>query len=207
MVGATIASKLVDLGHDVTMGARSADNEKAVAWAQGAGVRGANGAFADAAERGELVLNCTAGEGTLSALEAAGAANLDGKVLVDVSNALDFSRGTPPRLSVVNDDSLGEQVQRAFPGARVVKALNTVNCRVMVDPTRVPGEHNVFLCGNEAGAKAEVVALLTGFGWPEADIVDLGDITGARGMEMYLPLWLRLMGVVGGPDFNIRVVR
>lgn len=207
MVGTTIATKLVALGHEVTMGARSADNESAVAWAQGAGASAANGTFADAAAGAEMVLNCTAGGGTLSALEMAGAGNLDGKLLVDVSNPLDFSRGMPPRLSVVNDDSLGEQVQRTYPGARVVKALNTVNCRVMVDPTLVPGAHDLFMCGNDDGAKASVLELLGSFGWSPDRVVDLGDITGARAMEMYLALWVRLIGVVGGPDFNVRVVR
>ncbi|MDQ4133198.1 MAG: NAD(P)-binding domain-containing protein [Actinomycetota bacterium] len=207
MVGTTIATKLVELGHQVTMGARSADNESAVAWAQGAGDSGASGTFADAAAGAEMVLNCTAGGGTLSALEMAGPDNLEGKVLIDVSNPLDFSHGMPPRLSVVNDDSLGEQIQRAYPGTRVVKALNTVNCRVMVDPSLVPGDHDLFMCGNDDGAKASVVELLGGFGWSQDRVVDLADITGARAMEMYLPLWLRLMGVVGGPDFNVRVVR
>src|SRR5205807_9397567 len=140
------------------------------------------------------------------ALQAAGADNLNGKILVDVANPLDFSQGRPPTLAVCNDDSLGEQIQRAFPGAKVVKALNTMNANVMVEPDRIPGEHDLFMCGNDEGAKAEVSELLQTFGWPANRIRDLGDITAARGQEMYLPLWLRLMGSTGGPDFNIRVV-
>jgi predicted dinucleotide-binding enzyme len=207
MVGKAIAGKLVALGHDVTMGSRTADNEEAAAWAAGAGERGSHGTFADAAAAGELVFNCTAGGGSLDALSAAGAENLAGKVLVDVSNALDFSKGAPPTLFVMGDDSLGERIQRAFHDARVVKALNTMNCRVMVEPDRVPGRHGVFLCGDDDAAKAEVRGLLREFGWPGDSIVDLGDISAARGTEAYVLLWVRLMGSVGSADFNIGVVR
>ena len=173
---------------------------------RGGGPR-SEGSFADAASFGEVVFNCTAGVHSLDALEAAGAGNLAGKVLVDVANPLDFSQGMPPKLSVCNTDSLGEQIQRAFPEARVVKALNTLNCLVMVDPARVPGEHDIFISGNDEGAKAQVCELLGSFGWPAERIVDLGDITGARGAEMYLLLWLRLFGAVQTGDFNVKVVR
>lgn len=205
-VGRTISSKLVELGHEVTMGSRSADSEALNEWLAEAGERG-GGTFADAAMAGELLFNCTAGQATLEALQAAGAENLAGKTLVDVANPLDFSQGRPPILSVCNDDSLGERIQSAFPEAKVVKALNTVNARVMVDPSRVPGAHNVFVCGNDEGAKTGVRALLEEVGWPPDAIVDLGDITAARGTEMYLALWLRLMGVLGGVDFNVEVRR
>lgn len=217
-VGQTIATKLVELGHEVTMGSRSAENEALAEWVRsvggtthgatsGTGGSAAGGSFAAAASDAELVFNCTAGEGSLDALSAAGAGNLAGKVLVDVANPLDFSQGMPPTLSVCNDESLGERIQAAFPDAKVVKALNTINARVMTDPGRVPGEHNIFICGNEAGAKAAVTILLESFGWPREAILDLGDISAARGTEMYLPLWLRLMGTLGTPDFNIGVHR
>jgi predicted dinucleotide-binding enzyme len=124
--------------------------------------------------------------------------------VVDVANPLDFSQGMPPTLSVSNDDSLAEQIQREFPDARVVKALNTVNAAVMVNP--VPGTH-VFVCSDDDAAKAEVAELLQSFGWGADAIVDLGGIDGARGAEMYLPLWVRMMGVLGTPDFNIAIVR
>lgn len=204
-VGRTIATKLVELGHEVTMGSRSADNEALLEWVQGTGGTAGGGSFAEAASTAELVFNCTAGGASLDALAAAGAGNLAGKVLVDVANALDFSRGMPPTLSVCNDDSLGERIQAAFPEARVVKALNTVNARVMTDPRRVPGEHNLFVCGNDEDAKSAVTDLLESFGWPREAILDLGEISAARGMEMYLPLWLRLMGTLETPDFNIGV--
>jgi predicted dinucleotide-binding enzyme len=207
MVGQAIATKLLELGHAVTMGSRSAQGGALEEWLAQAEGEAAGGTFADAAAAGELVFNCTAGEASLEALEAAGAANLDGKVLVDVANPLDFSGGMPPTLTVCNDDSLGERIQRAHPEARVVKALNTVNAQVMVDPARVPGGHDLFICGDEEGSKREVAGLIESFGWPPDSIVDLGDITAARGMEMYLPLWLRLMGALGGPDFNIHVAR
>lgn len=204
MVGQAIATKLLELGHQVTMGSRSADSGALLEWVETSG-DGAGGTFADASASAELLFNCTAGGASLQALEAAGAGNLEGKVLVDVANPLDFSGGMPAKLSVCNEDSLGEQIQAAFPEAKVVKTLNTVNARVMVEPLRVPGDHNVFVCGNDEPAKSTVARLLESFGWPAETIVDLGDISAARGTEMYLPLWLRLMGKLGSPDFNIQV--
>jgi predicted dinucleotide-binding enzyme len=151
MAGETLASRLVEVGHDVVMGARSAGNDKASAWSQRFPERAGQGSFADAAAHGELVVNATTGVASLEALRSAGADNLAGKTLLDVANPLDFSGGFPPRLSVVNDDSLGEQIQREFPAARVVKALNTMNCQVMADPARVPGDHDVLMAGDDEG--------------------------------------------------------
>jgi predicted dinucleotide-binding enzyme len=207
MVGQAIAGKLVELGHEVTMGSRSAGNEKAVAWAAEAGEGASAGSFADAAGFGEVVVNATAGGASLEALEAAGADNLAGKVLIDAANPLDFSGGMPPTLSVCNDDSLGERIQRAFPDARVVKALNTVNASVMVTPGKLAETTNLFVCGDDEGAKAQVAELLRSFGWAEERVFDLGDITAARGQEMYLPLWLRMLGALGTSNFNIGIVR
>ena len=207
MVGETLSTRLVEVGHDVVMGARSAGNEKAIAWSARLPERAGHGSFADAAAHGELVVNATGGVVSLEALRAAGAVNLAGKTLLDVANPLDFSGGFPPRLSVVNDDSLGEQIQREFPAAHVVKALNTMNCQVMVDPARVPGDHDVLMAGDDDSAKREVADLLESFGWPPAAIRDLGGIGAARGLEAYLPLWLSLMGSLGTGDFNIHVAR
>ena len=192
-VGRTIAAKLFELGHDVLVGSRTA-KEDAVT-------------FADAATHGELVFNCTAGDKSLEALRMAEADNLEDKILVDVANPLDFSRGMPPILAVCNADSLGEEIQRLFPRSKVVKTLNTVNCNVMVNPSLLPGEHDVFVCGNDESAKTEVSELLQTFGWPAERINDLGDITAARGTEMYLPLWIRLANVAESASFNIRIVR
>ena len=206
MVGSTIATKLVSLGHEVKMGSRDAANPKAKAWVDSAGRGASQGAFADAAAFGEIVFNCTAGLGSLDALKSAGAAALRSKVLVDIANPLDVSKGMPPTLFVSNDDSLGEMIQRTFPDAKVVKALNTVNANVMVNPGRIPGDHDVFVCGNDAGAKAQVIRLLKDeFGWKNVN--DLGDITAARGTESYLHLWLRLYGALQTADFNVHVVR
>ena len=206
MVGHTLATKLVDLGHDVRMGSRTKDNPKAVAWVEKGGARASQGTFADAAAFGELLVNCTEGQASLAALHAAGAQNLSGKVLIDVSNPLDFSRGMPPSLTVSNTDSMGEQLQREFPELRVVKALNTINCSIMVDPASVAGgDHDVFVSGNDASAKGDVTKLLRSFGW--RSIVDLGDITTARGTEAYLLLWIRLYGALGTPSFNVKIVR
>jgi predicted dinucleotide-binding enzyme len=206
-VGKTIGSRLVELGHEVTMGSRSADHEGANEWAASAGDNAGVGTFADAASWGEIVFNCTSGAHTLDALGLAGADNLNGKVIVDVANPLDFSEGFPPSLSVKDTDSLAEQVQRAYPDARVVKTLNTMNCGIMVDPSKLDGgDHVVFVSGNDDAAKADVTALLRDFGWTADQIIDLGDISTARGTEMFLPLWLRIMRSRGNADFNIAIV-
>ena len=206
IVGTTLATKLTKLGHDVTMGSRKAGGEKATAWVKEAGEKSSEGTFADAAAHGDIVFNCTSGIGSLEALEAAGGQNLGGKTLVDVANPLDFSKGMPPTLTVCNTDSLGEQIQRAFPTANVVKTLNTVSANVMVDPSIVPGVHTMFVSGNDAKAKAEVTTILkAGFGWKE--VMDLGDISCARGQEMYLALWLRLYGKVQTTNLNVYVAR
>jgi predicted dinucleotide-binding enzyme len=192
-VGTTIAGKLRELGHDVLIGSRTA-GEDAVP-------------FADAAAHAELVFNCTNGNASLEALNAAGAEHLAGKVLVDVANALDFSQGRPPLVGVSTGDSIGEQIQRAFPEAKVVKALNTVNANVMVAPGIVAGEHDIFMCGNDEEAKRQVAELLQSFGWPDERILDLGDITAARAQELYVTLWVRLIEVAGSAKFNIHLVR
>jgi 8-hydroxy-5-deazaflavin:NADPH oxidoreductase len=208
MVGDSIASKLVTLGHEVMMGSRSATNEAATAWALKSGPKAKHGTFSDCAAFGELLFNCTEGVHALDALKLAGEAQLAGKVLVDVSNPLDFSKGMPPTLTVSNTDSLGEQIQRAFPSVKVVKVLNTVNCEVMVDPSLVPGEHNLFLCGNDEGAKSRVTSFLAeNFRWKAGLILDLGDITQARATESLLPLWVRLYGKFQNPMFNFHVVQ
>jgi 8-hydroxy-5-deazaflavin:NADPH oxidoreductase len=204
-VGQTIGTRLVQLGHDVKLGSRSAANEKAAKWVSDAGEHATQGTFADAAVFGEMVFNCTGGMVSIDALNQAGAQNFKGKPLVDVSNPLDFSRGFPPTLSVCNTDSVAEQIQRTFPEARVVKALNTMTAALMVNPAAVPGSHDLFLCGNDADAKARVTELLRSFGWP--GVLDLGDLTAARGMEMILPIWLRLMGTLKTPMFNFHIAR
>ena len=206
MVGAAIGSKLVSLGHDVKMGSRKAGNEKAVAWVARAGKGASEGTFSDAAAHGEIVFNCTRGTASLDALHAAGEANFAGKILIDISVPLDTSRGFPPSIMFHGEDSLGEQIQRALPGTKVVKTLNTVNCNVMVEPSRIPGEHDVFVSGDNPEAKARVTEILKDwFGWK--NVIDLGDISTARGTEGYILMWLRLWGVMKMPDFNIRVVR
>ena len=204
-VGSRLGTKLVSLGHEVKMGSRTAKNPKAVGWAKESGAKASAGTFAEAAKHGEVVFNCTAGSASLEALEQAGASNLRGKVLIDVSNPLDFSKGMPPSLVVCNTDSLAEQIQRGFPDAKVVKALNTTSNPVMVNPGLLRGEHDVFLCGNDPQAKAKVAEILRSFGWKSP--VDLGDITAARGLEMMLPLWVRLMVTFQNPIFNFKIVR
>jgi 8-hydroxy-5-deazaflavin:NADPH oxidoreductase len=217
VVGKTIAARLDGLGHDVMVGTR--DPEETLSRAEpdpyGNPPFGAwqeehpevrLGTFGEAAAHGEVVVNATAGAVSLEALEQAGEDNLNGKILIDVANPLDFSSGMPPMLSVSNTDSLGEQIQRRFPEAKVVKTLHTMNAYLMVDPTQLAGaDHTVFVSGDDAEAKANVTELLRSFGW--TDIIDLGDITTARGTEMVLPIWVRLFGVLQKPTFNFKIVR
>lgn len=217
VVGRTLSAKIAPLGHDVMVGTRDVDRlmkstetgpmtpQTFAAWLDGnPEVR--VGAFAESAGHGEVIFNATNGAASIEALSAAGSDNLSGKTLIDTSNALDFSAGFPPTLFTSSAESLAEQIQAAFPDARVVKALNTVTAPLMVEPTLVgEGAHDIFIAGNDQGAKEEVSSILRQwFGWPK--VTDLGDLSAARGMEMYLPLWLRLMGVAGSPVFNIRVV-
>lgn len=215
-VGRNIAAKLASLGHEVVVGTRDPKatlartesdqfgNPPFAVWQQEHPRVGLE-TFADAGAFGDSVVNTTAGMASLAALGAVGAENLNGKVLIDVANPLDFSQGMPASLDPVNTDSLGEQIQRAFPRAHVVKTLNTMNTKIMVEPSRVAGEHNVFLSGDDEAAKKAVAALLISFGWPQQSILDLGDITTARGTEMMLPIWMRLMGALGHTDFNFHI--
>lgn len=218
MVGQTISQKLAELGHEVMIGTRNVAATLAhtepnqygqppfSAWLkQNPHVR--LGSFAEAAQHGEVLFNAANGVASLEVLRLAGEANLSGKVLVDISNPLDFSKGGPPALSISNTDSLGEQIQRAHPTLKVVKTLNTVTASIMVNPGQIGGgDHDIFLSGNDAEAKATAIDILKNwFGWK--NVIDLGDITTARGPEMYLPIWLRLWGAVGTGMFNIKVVK
>jgi hypothetical protein len=213
MVGRTLAGKIAETGQGVMIGTRDVgallgregENSFAAWHADHPAVK--VGTFMEAARDGDIIFNATAGGVSNDAIQLAGEANLEGKILIDVANPLDFSAGFPPSLSVVNTDSLAEQIQRSLPRTRVVKALNTVNAAVMVEPQQIAGgDHDTFVCSNDDEAKATVTELLrTWFGW--RSVIDLGDLSGARAMEMYLPLWLRLMGALGSPSFNIKVVR
>ncbi len=208
MVGNTIATALVTKQHEVRMGSRSAVNDKASQWVSENGENASQGTFADAAQFGEIIFNCTKGEHSIEALMLAGEKNLEGKILVDVSNPLDFSKGMPPTLFLVNDTSLGETIQAAFPGAKVVKTLNTLNCLLMLNPGKVAnGDHNLFICGNDDEAKKTVKNLLVDFNWKPDNIIDLGDITNSRGTEQLLPIWIRLYGLLGTGDFNFKIAK
>jgi predicted dinucleotide-binding enzyme len=203
MVGRAISARLAELDHEVMIGTR--DPSRLGEWhASHQDVR--IGTFADTAGHGEILFNATNGAGSLDALKMAGESSLNGKVLVDISNPLDASKGMPPSLFTSSTDSLGEQIQRAFPEVRVVKTLNTVNANIMVNPRHVAnGDHHVFVSGNDSQAKGQVIEILKSFGW--IHILDLGDITTARGPEMYLPIWLRMWGVLGTGMFNIKIMK
>jgi predicted dinucleotide-binding enzyme len=211
MVGETLASSLVAQGHSVKMGSRQAGGEKARAWVEQADDEDASeGSFADAAQFAELIFLALNGGATLNALEMAGAGNFAGKIVIDVTNPLDFSQGMPPRiLKEYQDSSLGEQVQQALPGAFVVKALNTMNCKLMVDARQVAGgDHELFLCGDHPEAKETVAKFLAqNFNWERAHIRDLGGIQVARTTEAIVPLWVVLYGHLGTGMFNYKLVR
>jgi 8-hydroxy-5-deazaflavin:NADPH oxidoreductase len=216
MVGQALAGRLAELGHEVSVGTRDVAATMArtepdglgkpayAVWAQ-SHPRVRLATFADATAGAELIVNATTGNASIAVLAAAGRDNLAGKVLLDIANPLDFS-AFPPTLFVRDTDSLGEQIQREFPELRVVKGLNTLNAHLMVNPALLAGgQHTVFVCGNDADAKKTVIGLLESFG--HTDVIDLGDITTARGTEMLLPIWLRLMGALNTPMFNFKIVR
>lgn len=203
MVAQAISARLAELGYEVMIGTR--DAEKLKGW-QSSNQRVMIGSFAETAAHGEMVFNATNGAASLQALTMAGAENLSGKILVDVSNPLDFSNGFPPSLTVFGTDSLAEQIQRAFPLTKVVKTLNTVTARIMVYPLEVAnGDHHVFISANDAEAKSQVMELLRSFGW--VNIFDLGDLSTARGTEAYLLLWVRLFGAMNTGMINIKIMK
>lgn len=217
VVGQTIAEKLVQLGHQVMIGTRDKQVASAKTGKDNFGRPPVSewlknnskvqlGTYSEAASYGEFLVNATSGTGSLDALKLAGENNLNGKVLLDISNPLDFSKGMPPSLTICNTDSLGELIQRTFPNLKVVKSLNTLTAYLMVNPKLLPEPTNIFLNGNDAGAKNEVKNLLTTFGWNEKDIIDMGDITTARGTEQILPIWVRLWGTLQTPMFNFKIV-
>jgi predicted dinucleotide-binding enzyme len=204
-VGRTVAAGLAAAGHEVVLGTRDTSKAELVEWAGGSRVRLAEPP--EAAGHGEVVVNATPGDASEQAVRAAGGAELDGTVLLDLANPLDFSHGFPPSLSVSNTDSLAESLQRAFPNLRVVKALNTVNADVMVTPGGLPEPTALFVAGDDDGAKSTVTELLTSLGWQRDQLFDLGPLAAARGTEAYLLIWVRLMQSLGTPNFNVRIVR
>jgi len=206
MVGIEIATRLIKNGHQVMIGSRSADNEIAKKWVLKMGDNAHNGTFKHAANFAEnMIFNCTKGEFVFDVLESIGDTSLSNKILIDVSNPLDFSKGMPPTLSICNNTSQGEQIQELYPETNVIKALNTMNCYIMLNPAKVEGDHSVFISGNDIASKVSMKKLLNTFGWKDKNIIDLGDITTARGTEMLLPIWLRLYGKFGNPDFNFHI--
>jgi len=220
-VGKTIASKLVELSYNVMIGTRNVSEKMASTekdlygnppfseWLK-SNSKVRLGSFAEAAAFGELVVNATNGGNSVTALILAGAKNLAGKVLIDIANPLDFSNGMPPRLlqGLNNTNSLGEEIQKTFPDTMVVKTLNTMWCGLMINPNLIgKGDHVNFISGNSEEAKTRVKKLLNELGWSDKNILDLGDITGARGTESLLSLWLRVNGVIKTGAFNFRIVR
>lgn len=220
-VGQTIASKLFSLGHQVMIGTRNVAEKMVSQTKDGYGnppfaewyklnEQIKLGTFAEAAEFGELVINATQGINSVNALKLADPKNLNGKILIDIANPLDFSKGMPPSLlpELSNTNSLGEEIQNTFPQVKVVKTLNTMWAGLMVNPAMVNnGGHTNFICGNDTEAKQKVISLLNEFGWKNENILDLGDISSARGVEAILPIWLRIMGAKQSAAFNFKIVK
>lgn len=213
MVGQAHAGKLSQLGHEVIVGTR--DVKKALARTEGGQMTEAFGkwikdykkvkvaTFSDAAKQGELIIEALSGDGALKVLKSI-KKELQGKTLIDISNPLDFSKGMPASLFVSNTNSLAEQIQAALPKTRVVKAFNTMNATVQVDPKSLAkGDHHLFIAGNDPVAKAQVAKLAKSYGWK--NILDLGDIKAARGMEMILPIWLQIFGALKTANFNFKI--
>jgi predicted dinucleotide-binding enzyme len=211
VVGETIATALTEKGHNVRMGSRSTNNEKAAAWVKKSNDHATQGDFNDAAAFGDIVFLCLNGAHALDAVRSIDADSINGKIVVDVTNPLDFSKGMPPRLleGLSNSTSLGEEIQKHLPGAKVVKTFNTMNCYVMVNPKLVnDGDHTLFVCGNDADAKNKVKHFLVdAFGWKPDNLLDLGGIEMSRGTEAYVPFWVMMMQATGSPMFNIKVVK
>ena len=217
MVGQVVGAALAAKGHSVMIGTRDVQKSLASSEPNAYGMPAFGiwhkdnqhikvGTFAEAAKFGELLVNATSGLASLDALKTAGIENLGSKVLIDIANELDFSKGMPPRALANTDRSLGEDIQAAFPTLKVVKTLNTMNAFVIVNPALVKGgDSTVFINGNDADAKASVTEILKSFGWQ--DIMDLGDITASRAVEMILPLWLKAWGVIGNTPFNFKMAR
>jgi len=204
-VGKRLAGRLVELGNEVLMGSRTADNPEAVQWAKQAGKGASHGTFEEAARFGEVLFLCVKGDAALSVINLAKPESFKGKTVIDVTNPLDFSQGMPPSLFISNTNSLGEEIQKALPGAHIVKTLNIVSNEVMIDPGITGGEPTMFLCGNDAGAKEKAAAILKKLGWK--DIMDLGDISNARGTEMVLPIWVRTWTTLQNGNFAFKVLR
>jgi len=214
VVAQTLGSKLIGLGHDLILGTRDPDklDDKKMfgatlrEWKSQTEGKASVATFKEAAAHGELLINATSGQVSLQALELAAADKVGGKVLIDVANELDHSKGMPPGVLASQERCLAEKIQEAFPNLKVVKTLNTIGAPVMVEPQALAGgDHTIFVSGNDAEAKATVVALLRSFGW--TDVLDLGDLSSARGPEMYLAMWIRLWGATKTGMLNIKVVR
>jgi len=214
VVAQTLATKLIGLGHDVVLGTRDPDKldePKTFAvtlrqWREKTENRGKIATFKEAAAHGDVLINATSGTVSIEALRLAAAGEVGPKVLIDAANELDFSKGVPPGALASQERCLAEKIQSTFPNLRVVKSLNTIGAPVMVDPQALGGgDHTVFVSGNDAEAKLTVTTLLRAFGW--TDVLDLGDLSSARGPEMYMAMWIRLWGATGTGQLNIKVVR
>jgi hypothetical protein len=211
VVGEAIASALIAKGHKVSMGSRQANNEKSTAWTKKMGANASEGVFNDSAAFGEIVFVCLNGEYALDALKQIKSENLTGKIVVDITNPLDFTKGMPPRIlhGYTGDTSLGEEIQKALPGSMVVKTLNTVNYKLMVDARIVNhGDHHLFICGNDINAKNQVKHFLVdNFHWKADHMVDLGGIESSRSIEAIVPFWVSVWQSLGTPLFNFKVVQ
>jgi predicted dinucleotide-binding enzyme len=211
VVGFTIANAVLAKGHDVMIGSRTSNHEKTTAWSREQGAHALHGTFKETALWSELLFLCVNGSVVKSVIELTEAGSCKDKILIDLTNPLDFSKGMPPSLlpEYSNHYSLGEFVQEQLPETKVVKALNTVNCKLMVDANLVNnGVHHLFLCGNDPEAKNTVKHFLAdNFNWKPECLLDFGNIQAARLTEAIVPFWVGAMKVVDTPLFNYLIVK
>lgn len=209
-VGEAIASALIKKGFNVRMGSRTANSEKGAAWVEKSGEGASQGSFNEAAGFGEIIFICLNGAYALEALQTIDKKNVEGKIVIDLTNPLDFTKGMPPQIleGLGNSNSLGEEIQKTLPNAYVVKTLNTVNYKLMVDAREVnKGDHHLFVCGNSADAKNKVKHfLLDNFHWKADHLIDLGGVEAARAVEAIVPFWVLVYRSIGTPLFNFKIV-
>jgi len=204
-VGRALGRGFASKGHDVKLGSRTPEKQEVKHWLKSTKGQVSAGTFSDTAKHGEVLVLCTLGEATENAVKLAGTKNFDEKLVIDATNPLDFSRGMPPGLFVGTTDSLGERVQRMLPNAKVVKCFNIVNNQTMINPRMKEGLPDMIICGNDEAAKQQVARLLKELGWSEP--IDIGGIDGARWLEAYTALWVRLATKIGSWTIAAKFLR
>jgi predicted dinucleotide-binding enzyme len=204
-VGRSLGKGFASNGHDVRLGSRTPGKQEVQDWLKTTKGKVSAGTFSEAARHGDVLVLCCLGEAAEEVIKLSGMNNLDGKLVIDATNPLDFSKGMPPGLFVGTSDSLGERVQRMLPNAKVVKCFNMVNNQTMTNPRMKEGLPDMIICGNNDAAKQQVAGLLKEFGWGEP--IDIGGIDGSRWLEAYTALWVRLAIKLGSWSIAAKILK